>query len=115
MTDNKDTSTSDNGAWMIADATDITSSTYTNSQGNMDKMNEEWGNVNYYIAGMGNPDNRNSSYDSQNLKYAGNWNRPLLEGTTKDYQIKTAQMNNQGGDWVTVIVYEASLLPGRQI
>ena len=105
MTDNKDTSTSDNGAWMIADATDITSSTYTNSQGNMDKMNEEWGNVNYYIAGMGNPDNRNSSYDSQNLKYAGNWNRPLLEGTTKDYQIKTAQMNNQGGDKVTVIVY----------
>ena len=104
MTDNKDDSTSDNGAWMIGDATGLTLSSYTDSRGNGGKMREEWTNVNYYIAGMGNPDNRNSTYDRQELKYAGNWNRTLLNGETSTYQIKTAQMNNQGNDWVTSMV-----------
>ena len=104
MTDNKETSTSDNGAWMIGDYTGRNSTSYAGKQNNGNKMREEWTNVNYYIAGMGHPDNRNKAYDRQELKYAGNWNRSLLTGETQTYQVKTGQMNNQNKDWATSMV-----------
>ena len=103
MTDNKDTATSDDGAWIIGDYTDYAGNFEgDNSQGNGDYMRGTWKEFNHVIAGEGDPDNRNKNYDTCCVKYAGAWTRSLTTASSQTYKIKACQMNNQNKDWITV-------------
>ncbi len=104
MTDNEDTKASDDGAWKIGDYTNYANAKFDgdNSQKNGDYMRGTWKEFNYTIAGEGDPDNRNGSYDTCVLKYAGAWYREILSGSSVTYKIKASQMNNQKNDWITV-------------
>lgn len=101
MTDNRDDNTSANGAWMIGDFTGKTSFIAAGTNDNGDQIRADWGNVNYYIAGMGGTESayRVDGYDSQNLKYAGNWNREITGGETQQYMIHSAQLAQRSDHW----------------